>query len=234
MSDPAVTAPPPAAPGSGSLIATLGLIAMLSGFFVVLGFQLTAPRIERNKQQALEKAVFAVLPDAVVRRNFRLDANGLVPLPDAEFARANLFAGYTAAGRLAGVAMEASARGYQDVVRILYGYSPETGCIIGFTVLQSTETPGLGDRVETDPQFLANFECLEARLNADGTALANEIVTVKHGRKVHPWEIDGISGATVTSTAIGTALRRSTNEMLPLLARFMDALPLQIEPPTAP
>jgi len=225
---------PPPPPSSGSLIATLGGIAMLSGFFVVLTFQLTAPRIERNKQAALEKAVFAVLPEAVVRRNFHLDADGLVPLPDAEFARANLFAGYAADGRLAGLAMEASARGYQDVVTILYGYSPETRCVIGFTVLQSTETPGLGDKVETDPQFLANFGCLEARLNPEGTAMANEIVTVKHGKKAHPWEIDGISGATVTSVAIGTALRRSTSEMLPLLERFKDALPLHIEPPAGP
>jgi electron transport complex protein RnfG len=120
--------------------------------------------------------------------------------------------------------MEASARGYQDVVRILYGYSLERSCVIGITVLQSTETPGLGDKVETDPDFLANFECLDASLNEAGTAVANPIVTVKNGNKTDPWQIDGISGATVTSTAIGTALRRSTTEMVPLLARYKDSL----------
>ena len=85
------------------------------------------------------------------------------------------------------------------------------------TVLESTETPGLGDRVETDPAFLANFDCLDARLNEDKTAMRNEITTVKHGKKNQPWQIDGISGATITSTAIGNALRGSTSQMLPLL-----------------
>jgi electron transport complex protein RnfG len=218
------TTPSPQQPKSTSLILTLGIIAMLAGFFVVLTVQLTAPRIALNEQRALEKAVFTVLPQASTSRNFLLDETGLHPLGKEEIARANLFAGYTPDGELAGVAMEGSARGYQDVVRILYGYAIETRCIIGMTVLQSTETPGLGDKVSTDPAFLANFDCLEARLNEDGTAMAHEIVTVKNGNKTQPWQIDGISGATVTSMAIGTALRESTNEMLPLLLKHKDAL----------
>ena len=219
------SAPAPAAPKSTSLILTLGIIAVMSGLLVVLTFQLTKPRIALNKQKALEKAVFTVLPEATVRKNYLLDESGLTPLPDEAFAQANVFAGYDSEGKLAGLAMEASARGYQDVVVTLYGYSLEKEAIIGITVLQSTETPGLGDKVETDPDFLANFEALDARLNEEGTAVANEIVTVKNGKKTEPWQIDGISGATVTSAAIGTGLRRSTREMLPLLARFKSSLP---------
>ncbi|MGC9451108.1 MAG: FMN-binding protein [Oceanipulchritudo sp.] len=216
--------PQPRMPGSGRLIMALGLIAVMSGLLVVLAFQLTAPVIAKNKQEALEKAIFTVLPQATVSKNYKLDESGLTALPDEAIAEANVFAGYDAGGKLAGLAMEASARGYQDVVRILYGYSLERSCVIGITVLQSTETPGLGDKVETDPDFLANFECLDASLNEAGTAVANPIVTVKNGNKTDPWQIDGISGATVTSTAIGTALRRSTTEMVPLLARYKDSL----------
>lgn len=210
-----VTAPP--APKSASLILTLGIIAMMSGLLVVLTFQLTKPRIARNKQEALEKAVFTVLPAAESKKNFYLDDSGLTPLADDDLAKANLYAGYDETGDLVGVAMEAAARGYQDVVRILYGYSLESECVIGMTVLESTETPGLGDKVETDPDFLANFDCLQARLNPEGTALEHDIVTVKSGKKTEPWQIDGISGATVTSVAIGTALRKSTSRMLPML-----------------
>lgn len=219
--------PAPAAlaqPKSSSLILTLGLIAMLSGLFVVLTFQLTKPRIAFNQQRALERAVFSVLPEATIRKNYLLDENGLHLLPDEAFAQANVFAGYDSSGHLSGLAMEASARGYQDVVRILYGYSLDSNCIIGMTVLQSTETPGLGDKVETDPGFLANFDCLKALLNQEGTAMAHEIRTVKSGTKTEPWQIDAISGATVTSVAIGTALRNSTNTMLPMLEKHKDAL----------
>lgn len=214
----------PKLPSSGTLVTALGLIAMMSGLLVVLAFQLTAPRIALNKQRALEKAIFSVLPQAQSRINYKLDENGLTELPDDAIAEANVFAGYDANGQLSGLAMEAGARGYQDIVKILYGYSVETSCVIGITVLQSTETPGLGDKVSTDPDFLANFECLDASLNEAGTAVANPIVTVKNGNKTQPWQIDGISGATVTSTAIGTALRGSTSEMLPLLAKYRDSL----------
>lgn len=228
------SAAPPNLPSSRSLILTLGLIAMLSGLFVVLSYQLTKPRIALNRQQAMEKAIFAVIPGAVARTNLKIEESGISILPDAAFAQANAFAAYDAEGRLVGIAMEASARGYQDVVTVLFGFSIESQCVIGMTVLESRETPGLGDRVETDPAFLDNFECLEARLTEDGSAVANPIVTVKNGKKTEPWQIEGISGATVTSVAIGNGLRESTNRLLPLLMRHQEAIDrVRIAPPAA-
>ena len=213
------------APGSLRLVMTLGGIAMISGLLVAMTSQVTKEPIKRNRREALEKAVFRVLPQATSRRSFRLSEQGLEVLPEERESEANLYAGYGADGKLAGIAMEASARGYQDVVKILYGYSPESRCITGMTVLQSSETPGLGDRVETDPDFQANFDALDASLDSAGVGLANAIVTVKHGNKTHPWQIDAISGATVTSAAIGTALNESASQQLPLLHRHEDALP---------
>ncbi len=214
----------PQLPSSGALIGSLGGISLLSGLLVVLAFQITEPIIAENKRVALERAVFAVLPGAVARSDFALDDHGLNALDEESTTSANLYAGYDEAGHLIGVALEASSRGYQDVVRILYGYSPERECITGITVLQSTETPGLGDKIETDPDFLANFEALDARLNPERTALAHDIETVKHGTKSEPWQIDGISGATVTSKAVGKGLRLSANALLPQLAPHVDAL----------
>ena len=216
----------PQLPKSRVLITTLGGIAMMSGLLVVLTFQFTLPRITKNKLEALEKAVFTVLPQAETKTNYLLNETGLIELPDEDFARANVFAGYNDTGQLTGLAMEASAQGYQDVVRILYGYSPETECVVGITVLESRETPGLGDKVDTDPEFLANFTCLDASLTPDGLAVANPIHTVKHGKKTDPWQIDAISGATITSTAIGKALESSTAKMLPLLAQNKSSLKL--------
>ena len=221
----------PQLPKSRKLIITLAGIAMMSGLLVVLTFQLTLPRITQNRKNALEKAIFTVLPEAVARTNYLLDESGLSELPDEDFAKANVFAGYDANGKLSGLAMEASARGYQDVVKILYGYSPETECVVGFTVLESRETPGLGDKVETDFEFQLNFECLDAQLTPDGTAVANPIHTVKNGKKTDDWQIDAISGATITSNAIGKALESSTTEMLPLLAKNESSLKLSLQTP---
>lgn len=49
--------------------------------------------------------------------------------------------------------------------------------------------------------------------------LLNEIITVKHGTKKHPWEIDAISGATVSSKAIGKMLNKSAKIQFPRIAR---------------
>lgn len=209
----------PTMPKSSKLITALAMIAMMSGLLVAVTFQVTAPRIEANKQKALEKAIFTVLPEASTHGNFQLLDGVLTALPPEGFAQANVFAGYNDKGKLVGIAMEASARGYQDVVKILYAYSPDSQCVLGFTVLQSSETPGIGDKVEKDAAFLANFDCLDASLSADGEKLANDIITVKNGKKINPWEIDGISGATITSTAIGKALNQSANTMLPDLSK---------------
>ena len=228
--DTTTPAPAPAMPSSRSLILVLGGIAMMSGLLVVLTYQLTLPRITLNQQRALERAIFTVLPEATVKSNYLLDESGLAPLSDDDFAKANVFAGYNEEGELTGLAMEASARGYQDVVTILYGYSLKSECVVGITVLASRETPGLGDKVESDPDFLANFDCLDAHLNSDGTAVLNPIETVKNGKKTDPWQIDGISGATVTSKAIGNALQKSTTTMLPLLIRYRDSLAMTLSP----
>ena len=105
--------------------------------------------------------------------------------------------------------------GYQDVIALLYGYAPEHEAVVGIRVLESRETPGLGDKIETDARFLANFERLDVSLTPDGAAPAHPIEPVKPGEKQHPWQIDGITGATISSHAVADILRRSTALWIP-------------------
>lgn len=218
----AVTAPP--MPSPFRLVFTLGLIAMLSGFIIVLVHQVTAEPIARNHRRALETAIYTVLPGAETRVNFALDGETLQRLDDGDIENTELFAGFDGDGQLVGVALQAAARGYAGEIRVLYGFDPEAQAIIGFTVLQSSETPGLGDKIESDPAFLDNFEQLEARLDPATGEIANPIVTVKEGERENPWEIDGISGATVSSEAVGRALRLSTAEWVPRVLENLDIL----------
>ena len=87
--------------------------------------------------------------------------------------------------------------------------------IIGIRVLESRETPGLGDRIETDLQFQKNFEKLDVRLNDAADALAHPIEFVKPGQKTADWQIDGISGATISSQATAEMLRLSADWWIP-------------------
>jgi electron transport complex protein RnfG len=131
-------------------------------------------------------------------------------------------AGYDDAGELVGLALEGRGMGYQDVIHLLYGYDFRHDAVIGIRVLESRETPGLGDRIETDPGFLANFERLDVSLDPAGSGLAHPIEAVKHGEKQHPWQVDGITGATISSVAIADILRESSAFWLPRLRERLD------------
>jgi electron transport complex protein RnfG len=154
-----------------------------------------------------------------------------VRIDETTAGEANLFAVYGGSGELAGIALQGAAQGYQDVVRTLYGYDPDCGCIVGLTIMKSTDTPGMGDKktVEGDAKFMANFEELSAELTADKSSVAHPIETVKHGSKTEPWEVDAISGATITSRAIGRGLRESTGELLPLIAQHLPEIEVKPE-----
>ena len=188
-------------------------VGLVCGLLIVSAYQGTKPIIERNKAAALERAIFRVLPDARSRRTFTVQADGsFVPLPEGTAAAGpEVHAGYDADGKLVGFALEAQGMGYQDVVSVLYGYAPESSAIVGLQVLESRETPGLGDKINSDPGFLANFVALDVSLAADGKGLAHPVVAVKHGEKKDPWQVDGITGATISSKAIAAILNGSAS-----------------------
>jgi len=185
---------------------------------VIVGvFQGTAARIAENQERFLAGAIAEVLP--VTASTVAVDlVDGRLTATDQPPALP-VFLSVDSDGQLAGAVLTGQGMGYQDNIRVLYAYSFDARAITGFKVLDSKETPGLGDRVEIEPHFIANFEALDARLNDAGDALANPIVTVKQGEKTEPWQIDGITGATITSDAIGNILNDSANAWVPMLER---------------
>lgn len=208
---------------SFSLIMALGVVAMISGFLVVLVYQYTLPIIANNQRLATERAIFKVLPNAKSRLTFRLKQDGLELVSDT--AKGVLFyAGYDGQHNFVGVALNATGQGYQDSVKLLYGYRPTTGCITGFVVLKSTETPGFGTKISTDEAFLANFNCLVASINPSQNGLTHVIKTVRHGTKKNAWHIDAISGATITSNAVGNMLNKSGQTLHPIISKHLEFL----------
>jgi len=198
-------------------------VGLLCGALIVTVYQATQPAIERNKAAALQRAIFVVLPDARSSVTFRFEeSRGFEPIEDNTTTELRVHAGYDEHQRLVGLAVEAAGMGYQDVISLLYGYSFEQDAIVGIRVLESKETPGLGDRIESDPEFLRNFERLDVSLAADGAQLSHPIVAVKHGKKENPWQVDGITGATISSKAIADILNRSAAVWVPRIRRHLD------------
>ena len=203
---------------AAAMIRTLGLISAICGLIIVSAYQGTYDAVQANKRIAVERAVFKVIPAAksIVEYSAlptgsveKIGAGGTAPAGAVKF-----YAGYDEAGRLAGIAAEGAAKGYADTVRILFAYDLATSSITAFSVVSMRETPGIGDKILVDTEFLANFP-LEAKVSADLKGLANEINTVKHGSKTKPWQIDAISGATITSRAVGKAINDAAQALLP-------------------
>ena len=213
-------ASPPAPPSIWHMYRAMVGVGVFCGLLIVSVFQVTLPRIERNKAEALQKAIFHVLPNASTSTTYYLDeSDGFKLLEGDDVAEQLVYAGYDDAEQLVGLAVEAQGMGYQDVIALIYGYSFTEQAIIGIQVLESKETPGLGDKIETDPDFLENFKSLDVSVRGDGSTLANAIVPVKHGEKTKPWEVDSITGATISSVAIANLLDRSAQYWVPRIRR---------------
>lgn len=193
-------------------------IGVLCALLIVTVYMTTADRIRENQERFLAFAVSQVLPATQSTIAVALDENGQLVKTD-ETLTLPVFLGYGADNELVGAVITAQGMGYADNIRVLYAYSFELNAIVGFMILESKETPGLGDKVETEAHFVANFEALDATLTANGDALLNPIVTVKQGEKTEPWQLDGITGATITSEAIGELLHDSANILVPALER---------------
>lgn len=207
------------------MVRTLMLVTSLCGGLIVAVWQWTQPAIAANKKVVLERSVRALIPDAAQIVEYDASAKGVTTAKGEPADGAiRFYAAYDKSGKLDAIAAEGAARGYSDTVRVLYGYRQACECIFGIQVTQMKETPGIGDKIITDPAFLKNFERLDVSLTPDMKSLFNAVKTVKHGSKQFGWEIDAIAGATITSKAVGRGINDSAQRLLPLLLPKLEAL----------
>jgi electron transport complex protein RnfG len=198
------------------MMGTLGLAGMCSGVALVGIFVVTEPMIERNRAEALEAAIYEVLPGARSRAAFVLRAGEFTPfestagrLPDERA----VYAGYDEAGTPVGFAIPAEGPGFQDTIKLIYGYDPAQQRVVGMMVLESRETPGLGDKIIKDESFVSAFRNL---------AVTPPIVAVKRGRSQEN-EVDAISGATISSLAVVRIINEANGRWL---SRLPESAPL--------
>jgi electron transport complex protein RnfG len=127
--------------------------------------------------------------------------------PDEVATGPVIHAAYDEQRRFVGWAVSGAAPGFQDTIRVLYGYDPARKLVTGMYILESRETPGLGDKIYKDEAFVANFEAL---------AVEPEIVLVKDGRDANN-EVDAITGATISSAAVVRIINQANERWLPVL-----------------
>lgn len=198
---------------SWQLLATLGVAGGVAGLLVVLVHGWAEPRIEAHRSEVLQAAILNVLGEPARYDTLYVSDAGLSRTPsggETDAALDRVYQGFDAAGRPVGFAIPGEEPGFQDVIRLLFGFDPATGEVIGLRVLESKETPGLGDKIEKDPAFSARFA--GARV---------PIVGVKAGAgKGDPGEVDMITGATISSRAVIGIVNHRLERLEPLLRSY--------------
>jgi len=178
---------------SARLVLTLAVAGLISGVAIIGIYEATLPTITINKARELREAVFKVIPGVTQLQKLVYRNGELIPSTETKKDEQPVYGGYDDDGGFIGYAIPGAGPGFQDTIGLLYGYQPDRQLVTGMEVLESRETPGLGDKIYKDADFVASFKEL---------MIEPEIVAVKKGKRSKPNEIDAITGATISSKAV--------------------------------
>lgn len=200
-------------PETPRLILTLAIAGLLSGLIIVGVYRATLPVIRANDARFLRQAVFEVVPGAQKMQRLVWDEDHLVPAAGVLGEEPSVYGAYDADDRFVGFAIPAEGPGFQDTIRLIYGFDPERERIVGMSILESRETPGLGDLIYKDLEFVRQFRDL---------AVAPRVELVKEAPTA-PHQVDAITGATISSAAVVTIIGKGND-------RWLERLPEEAPP----
>ena len=209
-------APPALAPAGKTpawrLLLTLAIAGAAAGLLVVTVYRLTLPTIQMYAGLKADAAVREVLKAPVRWDTLYLVKGALVAtVPEGAEPRdlPKAFVGFDQDGKRLGVAVTAEGPGFQELMSLMIGFDPATGALLGIKVLDEKETPGLGDKIENDRSFLAQFVARVAPVTgtrtkpADGTS-----------------QVQTITGATISSRAVIRIVNGAVERWRPLVQGF--------------
>lgn len=176
--------------------AVLLVITIISGFLLGIAYEVTAPVIAARKAEEKAASYRTLFTDAgsfVDCEDLLEEAAGVLSAAGRSEEITDVMAVLDASGNVIGYAMSISCIGNQGEIIVAYGYAVD-GTSLGIEILTSSETAGLGSRA-SEPEFKDQFK----NKNYDSFTL------VKNGGNGED-EIDAISGATDTSTAVTGAV----------------------------
>jgi len=200
----------PAKTGSSArqLIQTLGGLGLVAGLIIVVAYSATLPRIEANRARVLAGAITEVLGSPARYDTLYVVGDSLTASPAGDRSTLEtVYLGYRADSTIIGFAVVGADPGFADVVRLIFGYDPRESRLLGMKVLEEKETPGLGDKIEKNKDFVAEFTGATAPLKG-----------VKKGQSKSPNDVDMITGATISSRTVIRAINKTLERLGPALA----------------
>ena len=149
--------------------------------------------LRNNTQERIDNQVLEFVKGPAIRGIFEGASNDPITdrftIKDGEVERTVFVA--VLDGEPRGVAFETSGKGYGGDVGLMVGIDVKDNKLIGVGVTTHGETPGMGAKAKSDPNFVAQYK---------GLGLDKPIAVNQDGGS-----ISAISGATITSRAVSKA-----------------------------
>ena len=165
------------------MISVLTIIGLISGGALVLMYKYAHPLIIENQNSETKNAIFKIFPQT---KSYEKKQVG-------EYV---FFKVKNNSGKLLGYAFLASGNGYQGEIKMMAGIKPDIKTLVGIEILESQETPGLGQEIASG-KFRSQFK---------GLATYPQITYIKNVKPTKPDQIEAITGATISSRAVCTIL----------------------------
>lgn len=173
------------------MLLVLTLIAVIAGGALAMVNSVTAPQIEKINQENLAAGIKAVMgsDDILVAEPQEVEGFTSYAVSDAQ-------------GNALGCAVTSSTNGFGGELKVLVGFD-NAGNILGYTVLQTAETPGLGAKAADWFQKGQKGDII-----GKNPGTCNFTVSKDGG------DIDAITASTITSRAFLLAVKNAYDNVI--------------------
>ena len=170
-----------------NMLAVLTIIAIVAAAVLAYVNSVTAPQIEKINAENLAAGIKAVMGSDDIQVAEPQDVDGYTAYAISD-----------AASQPLGTAVVTTENGFGGPLKVLVGFDTE-GTILGYTVLEHVETPGLGAKAG---------EWFQDKIIGKNPGQCNFTVSKDGG------EIDAITASTITSRAFLLAIQNAYNKLI--------------------
>ena len=172
--------------GIGRLIVVLGLITFVCA--LLLGFinAVTADKIAQNNENTRNEAMAVIMQDAESFEAVEVGEEWTAPEDKGQPPISGVYEAQ-AGGETIGYCVEVNPSGFGGTLTMIVGINLD-GTVAGAQVTEHGETPGLGAKSQTDPEWIKQYQ---------GQPADGQLQVTKDGGT-----INAITGSTITSRAV--------------------------------
>ena len=175
------------------MVGVLVCVALVMGAILAYVNHITEGPISEQAEKALSDGIKAVM----MSDNLTVTANDTISETiDNKECVFIVHKAADASGKELGAAVESTTLGFGGDLKVLVGFSPE-GEILGYTLLQHAETPGLGAKADTWFQK-------DGKASIIGKNPSTPLTVSKDGG-----DVDAITASTITSRAFLKAVNQA-------------------------